>query len=1114
MSSPNSRKTEDRETYRKAVELRRAGNETACIALLLELVERESECWEVYNELATLAFDSGETETALQFLDMAIAREDIPGAASLNKARVLLRMGKVQDALMLARQYLPHHPDDVQAKALIAELEPPVEVERPGLPKLIAYYLPQFHPTPENDLWWGKGFTEWTNVVRAKPLFPEHKQPRLPTDLGFYDLRLAEVRNEQAALARKYGIYGFCYYHYWFADGKRLLERPLDEVLRTGQPDFPFCICWANESWTRRWDGGEDLVLMRQDPSADNAMAFIRNLVPLLNDPRYIRVAGKPMILIYRIDMIPGIARIAQMWREEMRKQGVGEIYLMAVQTTVEINPEDIGFDASCEFPPHQLPRNTYNERCVFNQEFSGKAFDYREAVRTKQREHAHPYKRFSGVMTAWDNTPRRKHRAHLFLNATPAWYKHWLTHTIRNTTRNFAPEERFVFINAWNEWAEGAYLEPDEHNGYDFLEATRDALSSVVPQTTPLDKYDEISGDAPSDDPLWDARSRAYRDTIRFTLYVDCASARQEAIDATCASIAAQSYAGHRTVLLDARDEDHRSRTAPENENWTISLRAGDMLTRRCLHVIAEHIFTNPEAHGFYANVATYEDSPWDSRYAPLPPGASFDEASSAECLIALSRTGFPGLQTKEKTGQDTPTGTMLHIPHFVGLRKASPGALTKRPYADFDAIWPTLPWKPVPRIVAHTGTWGDRRFDRLEAPLNILCAARQIELKIVNNLPTPATLNAFEANVLYLHNPVSAAILESVSKIRQETTLFCVFSFDPNSGEFPEGIPDDRLLTIAALCDRIIVTSEDQAARFRAVHQDVIVIPEAIPDAWGILKPRATKAHSKLRVGWVSDPMSPVETALLIDIVTRIGNRIDWVCLGNCPDSIRGIVAEQYEEVPLEQAPEYFGDANLDIALVPLETGRKDGSSLMRILRFGACGYPVITSDEEAHRQGLPVTLVENDSATWIEAIRRFADTQTRAPMVESLKQVITEKHLLSHVKNAWATALLRHTAPRPIDNRDHLPTPPPDEEAYRQAKAHIDRGDIEKGIQRLIALAESGTSVWQVYNELGVYAMQTDDHESAIGLFRHALNLNPQSVNVSENLEQALNRTGPAS
>ena len=204
--------------------------------------------------------------------------------------------------------------------------------------KLIAFYLPQFHPIPENDKWWGAGFTEWTNVRRSKPNFAGHVQPNLPTELGFYDLRDAEVMQKQAKLAREHGIFGFCYYYYWF-NGKRLLETPVDRMLASGQPDFPFCLCWANENWTRRWDGQESEVLMHQEYSDAADEQFIRDILPFLRDRRYIRVNGKPLLMVYRVDKLPDAKQTAERWRRVATSNGLPGLHLTAVQSFGIVDP-------------------------------------------------------------------------------------------------------------------------------------------------------------------------------------------------------------------------------------------------------------------------------------------------------------------------------------------------------------------------------------------------------------------------------------------------------------------------------------------------------------------------------------------------------------------------------------------------------------------------------------------------------------------------------------------------------------------------------------------------------------------------------------------------------
>ena len=349
--------------------------------------------------------------------------------------------------------------------------------------RLIAFYLPQFHPIPENDLWWGKGFTEWTNVTQAKPNFAGHEQPRLPADLGFYDLRLAEARAAQADMARRYGVYGFCYYYYWFA-GKRLLHRPLDEVLASGEPDFPFCICWANENWSRRWDGRESDVLIAQEHSDSDDLALIQRLKALLLDRRYIRIHGRPLILIYRIELLPDAARSAAIWRDYCRKSGVGDLFLASVQSFGSVtDPTIFGFDAAVEFPPHQRAVLLDPQPRMSNPNFKGLVYDYHATAANFMARPLPTYPFFRTAMPSWDNTARRQDTSDIFVNSTPEGYGDWLAHLVEQTRRLSPPGERVVFINAWNEWAEGNHLEPDQRHGRDYLAATRCALGALQPR-------------------------------------------------------------------------------------------------------------------------------------------------------------------------------------------------------------------------------------------------------------------------------------------------------------------------------------------------------------------------------------------------------------------------------------------------------------------------------------------------------------------------------------------------------------------------------------------------------------------------------------------------------
>ncbi|TMH68040.1 MAG: hypothetical protein E6H48_06135 [Betaproteobacteria bacterium] len=356
--------------------------------------------------------------------------------------------------------------------------------------RAIAFYLPQFHPIPENDRWWGEGFTEWTNVSKAKPNFVGHYQPHLPADSGFYDLRVPEVREQQAALAREHGIHGFCYYYYWFA-GKRLLERPLEEMRISGAPAFPYCLCWANENWTRRWDGAEGEVLIAQNPSRADDERLIRDLLPHFRDPRYIRVHGKPLLIVYRVGVLPDVRASASIWRDVCRREGIGDIYLCAAKTYDTSDPARYGFDAIVEFPPHGVRTPPVNAQVqITNPDFDGTIVDYRRYVIDSLARLDPAWVVHRTAMPGWDNAARRPDHALTFIHATPEIYEVWLRELVARTVEKRVPEERLLFINAWNEWAEAAHLEPDQRYGRQYLEATQRALSDALVCGAPFARF------------------------------------------------------------------------------------------------------------------------------------------------------------------------------------------------------------------------------------------------------------------------------------------------------------------------------------------------------------------------------------------------------------------------------------------------------------------------------------------------------------------------------------------------------------------------------------------------------------------------------------------------
>jgi lipopolysaccharide biosynthesis protein len=352
--------------------------------------------------------------------------------------------------------------------------------------KTIAFHLPQFHPIPENDQWWGKGFTDWTNVVKAKPQFEGHYQPHLPADLGFYDLRVAESREAQANLARQHGLYGFCYYHYWF-EGRRLLERPVNEILASGRPDFPFCLCWANETWSRTWLGHESQILIKQTYSEHDDRVHARWLANTFLDHRYIRQNNRPVFLLYGVPRHPNVARFCDILREASREAGDENPYLIGVDSLCSWqDTRKYGFDTTLHFEPQlsifpdlfvdrwMLRRWIRNSRMGIR---SGhvKVFDYREGRRRMSGQRA-DFPQVPCLLVGWDNTARRGKRGSVLVGNTPEVFEEELRNALTVWIAS-SPQDDLFFINAWNEWAEGNHLEPDLRFGHGYVDALKRVL-------------------------------------------------------------------------------------------------------------------------------------------------------------------------------------------------------------------------------------------------------------------------------------------------------------------------------------------------------------------------------------------------------------------------------------------------------------------------------------------------------------------------------------------------------------------------------------------------------------------------------------------------------------
>ncbi len=337
--------------------------------------------------------------------------------------------------------------------------------------RAVAFYLPQFHPIPENDAWWGKGFTEWTNTAQALPLFNGHYQPHIPADLGFYDLRVPETRAAQAALARQYGIEGFCYYHYWFGNGRRLLERVFDDVLSSGEPDFPFCLCWANQSWTGLWYGSDRLLVEQTYPGEDDYRAHFTWLLSAFRDPRYIRVNDCPLFLVFYPHELPNAREVCDLWRRLARESGLPGLHLLAVRHQMDLrNFQLLGFDGIVD---NRLPLSTA-EYISGRQPFQ--VLDHRHLAQYEILLRDPSISHYPCIGPGWDNTPRLGRRGLVYVNSSPQLFQGTVRRAV-SALRDRPPEQRFLFLKAWNEWAEGNHLEPDLKFGHGWLQALKSGL-------------------------------------------------------------------------------------------------------------------------------------------------------------------------------------------------------------------------------------------------------------------------------------------------------------------------------------------------------------------------------------------------------------------------------------------------------------------------------------------------------------------------------------------------------------------------------------------------------------------------------------------------------------
>ncbi|MDQ6620023.1 MAG: glycoside hydrolase family 99-like domain-containing protein [Pseudomonadota bacterium] len=449
-----------------ALALQQAGKLADAAALYEAVLLDSPGSFDALHMLAVVRYQQGSFDAALEGIDRALALQPANAPALLNRRLIVSGLERRPIAEELVRESMRAH----------RAPEPGTpEREHPST-RVIAFYLPQYHRIPENDAWWGEGFTEWTNVRRAGPVFEGHLQPHEPAELGYYDLSDPGVAEHQATLAREHGVDAFCYYYYWFG-GKRLLQAPLDAMLASKRPDFPFCICWANENWTRRWDGLDQEILIGQRYSPEDSLGFIRSLYPFFSDPRYVRVHGRPLLLVYKLSDIPDVQSTVAVWRSAARAEGIGEIYLASVQRHAVDDGTALGMDATVEFPPiGHAAESARDEVRGLSPEFRGAIFEYKSVAAHYLALPKPPFRQFRGVTPMWDNTARRPNDGMIVDASTPDMFRVWLEYALRQTLLRRQADERIVFINAWNEWAEGSHLEPDVRYGRSYLEAVRDA--------------------------------------------------------------------------------------------------------------------------------------------------------------------------------------------------------------------------------------------------------------------------------------------------------------------------------------------------------------------------------------------------------------------------------------------------------------------------------------------------------------------------------------------------------------------------------------------------------------------------------------------------------------
>ncbi|MBL8383436.1 MAG: glycoside hydrolase family 99-like domain-containing protein, partial [Burkholderiales bacterium] len=756
--------------------------------------------------------------------------------------------------------------------------------------RLICFYLPQFHAIPENDDWWGTGFTEWTNVRAARPLFEGHAQPERPGELGYYNLLEPRTLARQVELARLYGIEGFCFYFYWFG-GKRLLEAPLERYLADASLDLPFCLCWANENWTRRWDGLENEILIGQSHSPEDDVAFIDHVAPYLRDPRYIRVDGRPLLLVYRPGLFPDAPATAARWRARCRETGIGEIFLAYTQSFDRVPPEAFGFDAAIEFPPDYASQPDLTARIPgMAPGFRGVVHDWRILVERSRAYMPAEYTLFRGINPGWDNTPRRGIEAKIYCNSSALGYQEWLYNAVVDARERFADDDRrLLFINAWNEWAEGAFLEPDARRGYARLEATRlalvrAALAQAIPPLGPACRLAIVAHAFHLDvfDRILDYLRRL--DSATYRLFVTCAPERADAVRRAMADagivgevcefanrgrdvlpflrLLPRLLAGDCEVILKVhtKKSDHRR----DGELWVVDL-FDKLLTAAAIEEACAHLRTHPGTgivgprdhvipmtHYWGRNAATVKRLAARLGVdAAALTNASFVAGTMFFCrpqaLAPLAELALPDEEFERESGQID--GTMAHaIERLFAVSALSVSMATRSPGEPADGEREyrfAAPTRLPPELAAALLQRTDSLVERLRVTDAAMARAQSLALERLDEIE--ALVERLEAT----ENALGEAQALALGRLDENAALQERVRLTEHALRDAERLAIERLDETTALQQRVQLTEEALRRAETLAHGRLVELEQLerrVAETEAALRAAERLAHGRL--------------------------------------------------------------------------------------------------------------------------------------------------------------------------------------------------------------------------------------------------------------------------